>query len=55
MKKKVLALALACAACLTLLAGCGGDDKSGDTVTLKVGASPAPPRGNSGAGGAHPG
>ena len=42
MKKKVLALALACAACLTLLAGCGGDDKSGDTVTLKVGASPAP-------------
>ena len=35
-------LALACAACLTLLAGCGGDDKSGDTVTLKVGASPAP-------------
>ena len=42
MKKKVLALALACAACLTLLAGCGGDDKSSDTVTLKVGASPAP-------------
>lgn len=40
MKKKVLALALACAACLTLLAGCG--DKAGDTVTLKVGASPAP-------------
>ena len=53
MKKKVLALALACAACLTLLAGCGGDDKSGDTVTLKVGARS--PRGNSGTGGAHPG
>ena len=42
MKKKVLALALACAACLTLLAGCGSNDNTGDTVTLKVGASPAP-------------
>ena len=43
MKKKILALALAAACSLTLLAGCadknGGD---GDTVTIKVGASPAP-------------
>ena len=42
MKKRVLSLALACAACLTLLAGCGSDNNTGDTVTLKVGASPAP-------------
>ena len=40
MKKKVLALALAAVTCLTLLAACG--DKGGDSVTLKVGASPAP-------------
>lgn len=42
MKKRVLSLALACAACLTLLAGCGSDNNTSDTVTLKVGASPAP-------------
>ena len=39
MKKKILALTLACAATLSLLAGCGGkkDDK-----TVVVGASPTP-------------
>ena len=40
MKKKVFALVLACAACLSLLAACGS--KKNETVTLKVGATPAP-------------
>ena len=39
MKKKILALVLACAASLTLLAGCGGKDEG---TVLKVGASPTP-------------
>lgn len=40
MKKKVLALVLACAACLSLLAACG--EKEAESVTLKVGASATP-------------
>ncbi len=55
MKKKVLALALAAVACFALTAGCSGNDSgssesaapsdnsgSGETVTLKIGATPAP-------------
>lgn len=38
MKKKALALALACVTCLTLLSACGGKQNT----TLKVGASPTP-------------
>lgn len=38
MKKKLLALTLAAAVCLTLLSACGGKK----SATLKVGASPAP-------------
>ena len=40
MKKKILALALACVSCLSLLSACGG--KSNEAVTIKVGASPTP-------------
>lgn len=40
MKKKILALVLACAASLSLLTACG--KKGGEAVTIKVGASPAP-------------
>ena len=39
MKQKILALGLACAASLTLLAGCGSKNTG---VTLKVGATPTP-------------
>ena len=55
MKKKVLTLALAAVACFALTAGCSGNDSgssesaapsdnsgSGETVTLKIGATPAP-------------
>lgn len=54
MKKKALALALAAVACFALTAGCSGKDSgtnsaapsdnggSGETVTLKIGATPAP-------------
>lgn len=55
MKKKILALALACVSCLSLLSACAGGpaagsqapanspaDSDGDTVVLKVGATPAP-------------
>ena len=42
MKKKVLALVLACVLVLGLLAGCGGGKQGGDSVKLKVGASPTP-------------
>lgn len=38
MKKKLIALALCCAACLGLLCSCGGTQ----AVTIKVGATPAP-------------
>lgn len=40
MKKKILALTLACAATLSLLAGCGS--KTSDAKVITVGASPAP-------------
>ena len=44
MKKKVLAIVLAAALGALGLAGCGGSDgaSEGDTVTIKVGATPSP-------------
>ncbi len=61
--KKLLALAMALTLCLGL-AACGGDTtdastddtaQTGETVTLKVGATPRPPPGDPGAGGGQPG
>ena len=40
MKKKLTALALSAAACLSLLSGCGNGGS--EAVTIRVGASPAP-------------
>ena len=64
--KKLLALAMALTLCLGL-AACGGDTtdattdttddtaQTGETVTLTVGATPAPHAGDPGAGGGQPG
>lgn len=41
MKKKILALALACVTCLSLLSACGSKTSDEPTV-IKVGATPAP-------------